>query len=138
MPNRRDIKLDKYKISKFAYRELSNFCLQYPEKIKKLKDLRNPLKAQQYSDMPHGSGVGDPTMESATRAAQLSKDTELIEQTAIETDSGIYQYIVLAVTEPGINYEILKSLKDIPCGREYFYLRRRLFFYLLAKKKGMI
>lgn len=138
MPNRRDIKLDEYNISKFAYRELSNFCLQYPEKIKRLKDLRSPLKAQQYSDMPHGSGVGDPTMESAIRAAQLSKDTELIEQTAVETDPGIYQYIILAVTEPGINYEILKALRNIPCGREYFYLRRRHFYYLLAKKKGMI
>jgi len=138
MPNRRDIKLDEYSISKFAYRELSNFCLQYPEKVKKLKDLRNPLKSQQYSDMPHGSGVGDPTMESAIRAAQLSKDTELIEQTAIETDSGIYQYIILAVTEQGINYEILKALRNIPCGKNYFYTRRRHFFYLLAKKRGMI
>jgi len=138
MPNKRDIKLDEYKISKFAYRELSNFCLQYPEKIKNLKDLRDPLKAQQYSDMPHGSGVGDPTMESAIRAAQLSKDTELIEQTAIETDTGIYQYIILAVTEQGVNYEILKALKGIPCGKNYFYTRRRYFFYLLAKKKGML
>ena len=138
MPNKRDIKLDEYKISKFAYRELSNFCLQYPEKIKSLKDLRDPLKAQQYSDMPHGSGVGDPTMEAAIRAAQLSKDTELIEQTALETDAGIYQYIILAVTEQGVNYEILKALKGIPCGKNYFYTRRRYFFYQLAKEKGML
>jgi homoserine kinase len=137
MPNKRDIKLDEYNISKYAYRELSNFCLQYPEKKQKLLDMRNPLKAQQYSDMPHGSGVGDPTAAAAIRAAALAKDTELIEQTAIEADAGIYQYIILAVTQQGVNYEILRVCKDIPCGREYFYLRRRLFFYLLAKKRGM-
>lgn len=138
MPNKRDLKLNEYGISKFAYRELSDFCLQYPEKKKKLSDLRNPLKAQQYSDMPHGSGVGNPTLESAMKAAQLSRDTELVEQTALEADAGICQYIILAVTEPGISYEILKALKDIPCGKNYFYKRRRRFFYLLAKKREII
>jgi hypothetical protein len=137
MANKRDLKLDEYNISKFAYRELNNFCLQYPEKKQKLLDMRNPLKAQQYSDMPHGSGVSDPTAAAAIRAAALAKDTELIEQTAIEADAGIYQYIILAVTQQGINYEILRACKDIPCGRRYFYIRRRQFFYLLARKKGI-
>jgi hypothetical protein len=137
MPNKRDIKLDSYNISRFAYRELSNFCLQYPEKKQKLLDMRNPLKCQQYSDMPHGSGVGEPTAIAAERAAKLSIDTELIEQVAIEADSSIYQYIILGVTMQGLNYEILKALKGMPCGKEYYYKRRRIFFYLLALKKGM-
>jgi hypothetical protein len=138
MPNKRDLKLDEYNISKYAYRELSNFCLQYPEKKQRLLDMRNPLKAQQYSDMPHGSGVSDPTAAAAIRAAALAKDTELIEQTAIEADAGIYQYIILAVTQQGVNYEILKSLKNMPCGKDYYYKKRRIFFYLLAKKRGMV
>jgi len=138
MPNKRRIKLGEYGISEAEYDELNAFCLQYPEKKKILAEVRCPLQAQQYSDMPHGSDVGNPTERSAMLAIKLSTDTELIEQTAIEADCGIYQYILLAVTERGINYEILKACKDIPCGREYFYKRRRLFFYLLAKKKGMI
>jgi len=30
MPSKRDLKLDEYNIGKYAYRELHNFCLQYP------------------------------------------------------------------------------------------------------------
>ena len=136
--NKRDINLDKYQISKFAYRELSNFCLQYPEKKQKLTELRNPLQCQSYSDMPHGSSVTDPTARQAEQCAKLSVDTEMIEQVAIETDSGIYQYIILGVTQQGINYEILRVLKNMPCGKEYYYKRRRIFFYTLALRKGMI
>jgi hypothetical protein len=137
MPNKRDLKLDDYNISKFAYRELSNFCLQYPEKKRKIADLHNPLKCQQYSDMPHGIGVGEPTAQAAERAAELSKDCELIEQAAIATDSTMYQYILLSVTED-IPYRYLKALKNIPCYEKGFIKMRRQFFYLLAKKKGMI
>ena len=32
MSNRRDLRLDKYKIDKYAYRELLNFCRQYQGK----------------------------------------------------------------------------------------------------------
>lgn len=138
MPNERRVKLDNFGISKYAYDELRAFCLQYPEKKKKIADLHNPLKGVCYNGMPHGSTPGEPTATAAERAATLSVDCELIEQTAIEADSGIYQYLLLAVTEKGINYEILRACKDIPCGREYFYLRRRYFFHRLAEKKGMI
>jgi hypothetical protein len=137
LPNKRDLKLDEYNISKYAYRELANFCLQYPEKKRKIADLHNPLKAQQYSDVPHGSGVGEPTAVAAERAATLSVDCELIEQTAIEADSGIYQWLLLAVTED-VPYRFLKSLKNIPCYEKGFNKSRRKFFYLLAEKKGVI
>ncbi len=138
MPNKRDLKLDRYNISKYAYRELLNFCLQYPEKKRRIADLHNPIHSMNYDGMPHSTTPGEPTANAAERAAKLSADTELIEQTAIEADAGIYQYIILAVTEQGINYEILRACKQIPCSKRYYYTRRRYFFYLLAKKRGMI
>jgi len=137
MPNKRRLKLDDFGITKYAYDELKAFCLQYPEKKRKIADLHSPLKCQQYSDMPHSSGVGEPTAQAAERAAELSKDCELIEQTAITVDSEMYQYILLSVTED-IPYRYLKSLKNIPCYEKGFIQMRRQFFYLLAKKKGMI
>ena len=33
MPMKKDLKLDQYDISPYAYRELHNFCLQYPERL---------------------------------------------------------------------------------------------------------
>ena len=112
--------------------------MQYSEKKRNLADIRNALGCQQYSDMPHGTDVGNPTERAAMRAAKLSADTELIEQTAIETDSGIYQYIILAVTNEGVTYNILRELKQIPCSKRYYYTRRRRFFYLLAQKRNVI
>ena len=45
MPRRRDLKLDKYGISKEAYRELRSFCLQYEEKKARLQQLRSIASA---------------------------------------------------------------------------------------------
>jgi len=135
MANKRDIKLDEFNISKFAYRELNNFCLQYPEKVKSLKNITY-LKAQTYSDMPHGSEVGNPTMEAALRNVQLSNDIRMIEQSAIEAAPEIYQYIMLMATE-GYSFAMLKSCY-MPCEKSYFYNHRRMFYYILAKRKGVI
>ena len=126
--NKRDIKLDQYNISKFAYRELSNFCLQYPEKKQKLNELRNPLQCQSYSDMPHGSTVGDPTGRQAEQCAKLSRDTELIEQVAIEALPDAYQELIKNVTE-NIPFKTCKYV-----NWTVFRFGRHKFFYLLFKK----
>lgn len=58
MPMKKDLKLDQYDISPYAYRELHNFCLQYPEKKRRLRELESPFGG------PRGS---DPTAGRATR-----------------------------------------------------------------------
>ncbi len=138
MPNERDLKLDEYGISKYAYEELKAFCLQYPEKKRKIGDLHNPLRAMNYDGMPHGSGVGEPTARAAELAAILSHDCEMIEQAAIEADSAIYQEILKNVTRHGVGYWQLRCVDEIPCSKKYFYKQRRKFFYILACKKQMI
>lgn len=131
MPNKRDIKLDEYGISKYAYRELLNFCLQYDEKKQQLTAIRD-LNAVAYNGTPHGSSISNPTQDKAERAARLSNDIKLIEQTAIETDSGIYQDIISNVTNINMTYEVLNP----PCGRRQFYTLRRKFFFILNKNKN--
>lgn len=140
--NHRDIKLDQYNISVYAYRELANFCLQYPEKKRALAEARNPLRPMRVSEAQHSRGRGDPTAAAAERAIKLSGDCDLIEQTAIEADGDIYQWVLLAVTK-GISYRHLREcdidgIGKLPAGEELFGNRRRKFFYLLAKKKGVI
>ncbi len=129
MPNKRDIKLDDYGISKWAYRELYNWCLQYPEKKQELLDMRNPLKCQQYSDMPHSSMPGDATASAAVRAAKLSIDTELIEQTAIEVLPDAYQELLKAVTDDTYKFKLYGRIEWAD-----FFNARRHFFYLLSKR----
>lgn len=138
MPNERDLKLDEYAISKYAYEELKAFCLQYPEKKRKIADLHNPIRSINYDGMPHGTNPGEPTAAAAEQAAKLSKDCEIIEQSAIEADSGIYQEILKNVTHPRTGYWELRCVDEIPCSKKYFYKQRRKFFYILAKRKNII
>ena len=59
---------------------------------------------------------------------------KLIEQTAMETDSELYQYIIKAVTNEYVTYKYLQTIMNIPCSRNTYYDRRRKFYYLLSKK----
>jgi hypothetical protein len=128
MSDKRDIKLDEFDISDYAYRELRYFCLQYPEKKRKIKDCYL-LSSHGFWGAPSTGGVSDPTSAMAMKAIKLSESCELIEQTAIAVDPVLYPYILKNVTTES-EYRAL----EVPCGRRQFYGLRRKFFYLLALK----
>lgn len=117
----------KHHISDLKYRELRSFCLQYSEKKKEIQYGLNSVVAD---GMPRGNMTSNPTEARALRNEMLRKDMELIEQTAIEADSSLYQFILKNVTE-GMAYEYM----DVPADRKDFYAARRVFFYLLAQKR---
>ena len=125
----RDISLKSYDISKYRYRELKYYCLQYPEWIAELGRCAS-VSAINVTGMPTAHNPGNPTEQAAIRRAELIKQCKCIEQTAIEVDGAIYPYIIKNVTE-NIPYEYLGA---VPCGREYFYKKRREFFYKLSKR----
>jgi len=126
---KRDMKLSDYNISRAKYNELKYFCMQYEEKKQELHRGYG-LGAVVSDGMPKGNIPGNPTERAAIRNAMLQKDVEMIEQTAIEADSDMYQWLLKNVTE-GIPYEWL----NVPRGRRQFYEARRYFFYLLAQKR---
>lgn len=137
MPNRRDLKLDEFDIGTYAYRELNNFCKQYREKKRKLRELQSPYRSPRITGMPSGSEPGDPTGRIAERTAILSSDIDMIEWAASEvspTEQGLF---LLAVTED-VSWDYMRLLKDLRMGRDTFNCRRRYFYYLLAKKKGIV
>lgn len=77
-------------------------------------------------------------MQSATerdglRRQALAERLEMIDQTLIETDADLYQWLKMAVTSRGIGYDAMAG-KGIPCSDTTFYDRRRKFYYLLSKK----
>ena len=127
MSRKRDLELAKYGISKWKYRELLYFCMQYQEKRHMIN---YGLGAVNQDGMPKGNKTSDLTGGNAISNVQLQSDVEVIEQTAIQTDADLYPYILKNVTE-GIAYEYM----DIPCGRRAFYEMRKLFFYYLSKKR---
>lgn len=139
MNRRRDIKLDKYEISSYAYRELLYFCRQYPENKEKIRVLEN-LSASKITAMPKGSDVGNPTESKALKAVKLRAECEMIESIAHAViavpDGGdqVYKSLVRNITEDDVAYEVLNP----PIGRNQFYRLRRMFFYYLALEKGKI
>ncbi|MGE4215135.1 MAG: hypothetical protein AB7E42_10240 [Anaerotignaceae bacterium] len=120
---------DKYYIAPNKYRELKYFCLQYKEKKDKLKSICC-ISAVEYKGQPHGTSVSNPTAEFGEKIAQLRKDIELIEQTAIEANSDFFEQLLENVTK-GVPWEYL----DIPMSRRNFYYLRRKYFYFLSEKR---
>lgn len=126
---KRDMKLSDYNISRVKYNELKYFCMQYNEKKRELQS-RYGLRAVVSDGQPKGNLPGNPTENIAVKNAMIQADVDLIEQTAKEADSDMYQWLMKNVTE-GIPYEWL----DVPMARKQFYESRRYFFYLLSKKR---
>ena len=126
---KRDMKLSDHNISRDKYNELKYFCLQYWQKKQEI-DRNYGIDGFSQDGMPRGTSSSNPTEKKALRIAQLKRDTELIEQTAMEADAEIYPWILKNVTS-GVSYEYM----DVPISRTKFYDSRRYFFYLLAQKR---
>ena len=111
-----------------------HFAYQYHEWKKELSGLTDTSKAIQYSDMPKGNINPDPTGDLVERRERLVHNVDIVEKCARESDPDLYEWIMLGVTNDGVNYDSLHTLKGIPCSRNTYYERRRKFYYLLSKK----
>ena len=132
--NVRPISEKKYNISKHRFRELYYFCLQYQEWLDELKYKTDDVSSVEITNMPTSHNTNSNVERLALRRAQLEEKCKILEQTAIEADPELYQYILKAVTNEGISYNYLKMVMNIPCGKKMWYDRRRKFYYLLSEK----
>ena len=132
--NVRPISEKKYNISKHRFRELYYFCLQYQEWLDELKYKTDDVSSVGITNMPTSHNTNSNVERLALRRAQLEEKCKILEQTAIETDETLYQYIIKAVTNEGVSYNYLKMVMNIPCCKNVWYDRRRKFYYLLSQK----
>ena len=131
---RRSKKTGRWKISGHEYCMAMHFAYQYHDWKKELSGLTDTSKAIQYSDMPKGNINPDPTGDLVERRERLVRNVDIVEQFAMESDPELYEWLMLGVTNDGVNYNSLHTLKGIPCSRNTYYDRRRKFYYLLSKK----
>lgn len=131
---RRSKKTGRWKISTHEFYMAMHFAYQYHEWKKELSGLTDTSKAIQYSDMPKGNLNPDPTGDLVERRERLVHNVDIVEKCARESDPDLYEWIMLGVTNDGVNYDSLNTLKGIPCSRNTYYDRRRKFYYLLSKK----
>ena len=132
--NVRPLSEKKYNISKHRFRELYYFCLQYQEWLDELKYKTDDVSSVGITNMPTSHNTNSNVERLALRRAQLEEKCKILEQTAIEADPELYQYILKAVTNEGISYNYLKMVMNIPCCKNVWYDRRRKFYYLLSEK----
>lgn len=133
---RRSKKTGKWAISTHAFYAALHFAYQYNDWKKELTGLTDTSKAIQYSDMPKGNINPDPTGDLVERRESLVRNVDLVESCAREADRELYRWIMWGVTNEGIDYNALSTLRGIPCSRNTYYDRRRKFYYLLSKKLG--
>ena len=135
--NKRKLKLDNYGISAKRFKELCGFCEQYPEWASELKNNKDTISGTELSDMPKPPfNQSDQTGNLAIRRIELQEKCKLIEQTAIQADADLYQYIIKSVCYE-VPFKYLQTVEQMPCSQSTFYDRRRYFFYLLDKNKKM-
>lgn len=135
MPDERPISEKKYGINKHRFLELKYHCLQYQDWRRELANMQDTVKAIQYGKEGKGSpSNGSATESLAIRRTELEEKCKTIEQTAIEADPELYQYILEGVTTDYATYHYLHDAKRMPCGKKMYYDRRRRFYYLLSKK----
>ena len=126
---------NKYYIDKHRYYELKHFCLQYQEWRKAYTSCCDAvIFSSKFEQMPASNMPSDLTAKYAILKAQYGEKIKLIERIAKEADDYLHRYILRAVTE-GLSYTYLKSVLEIPCGRDMYYDRYRKFFWLLSNAK---
>lgn len=136
MSKRRDLQLDAFGISKWRYRELLNFCLQYSHwKAELRKYSRGSLPHRSLEEASIQGQHSDPTGNLATRRVILAGKCELIEQAALEAAGEFYPFLLQAVTNDDISYCYLQSIKGLNCSEREFMSIRRYFYCLLDKKR---
>lgn len=121
---------NKYWIDKCRHYELKYFCLQYHQWRREYRELDG--LSQYINDEVNDHN--DPTYDIAAKRLSYSNKMRLVEQTAIAADANIYEYILKGVTE-GRSYNYMKTVLNIPCGKDLYYDRCRRFFWLLDKAR---
>ncbi len=126
------IKKGEWALSKHQFYTAYHYALQYNEWKTEL-DAVTFVSAISTDSDGYGSGTGNPTESKALRRERYSSKVENIRTLVYASAPDIFKWLLLAVTNEGVTYNYLHN-RGMPCGKNYFYDRRRKFYYLLSKQ----
>lgn len=132
LSRRRDDK-DIKSMNRYEYRELKNFCYQYPYWQKQLEELNEDLGASSsgYDDIPASKSMDSAVERKALRMVQLNEKIAMIELAAQSVNRDLAFFILEYCTNPGMSFQRLDGIYGIPCSEATFYRHRREFFLAL-------
>lgn len=112
-----------------------HYALQYSKWKDRYEALGDTVQGIRY-DKDHVISSPSPNglLNAAAERAELAEKIKHIEETARKVAPEIYLYLLKGVTEEGISYTYLREVMMIPCGKDYYYQKRREFYYRIAKK----
>ncbi len=131
---RRNVYRGRYKLTKHEYMKAYHYAMCYNLWADEYAALADTAKAINYDDMPRGHDMRDVTAEAAERRVELYRKISLIQDTVKEAEPSIAEDLLFAVTNEGVTFEYLQTVRQMPCGKDMYYDRRRRFYYLLNKK----
>lgn len=124
---------NQYYIPKYRFLELRNYCLQYPEWKKELRN-RDGYKTD--LNFSVRETINNSSVENAVIKRDKAYDKVMcVVEAARLTDEELVDYIIKGVTL-GVSYDYLKLRCGIPCSRDTYYRRYRKFFFILDKIRG--
>jgi hypothetical protein len=132
---RTDIK-GMYKLERHELYMTIHYALRYEEYKKEYKSLTDTAKGIRYdTDKVSTSIDSDPTFILAERRADIGKKISNIEGAARSAGGEVlYPFLLRAVTQEGASFELLRDRYGMPVGKNLFYVLKRKFYYILAKK----
>lgn len=125
---------NKYWISKHRYYELKHFCMQYSIWKKAVSEIGSTGTTSTFEWIPSSSLPGNPTANLALMKIAYSRNIDMVEKAAEESDKFLANYILKAATE-GLSYTYLKYRLGMPYSRDLYYDRYRRFFWLLSNER---
>lgn len=125
----------RYGLSAARYNELRSFCLQYPLWKAEAGSLLG-VKGQQYSSMPHGSGVSDPVARAAERREALLGKIDLVERVARAVEDGRWFAALIQNCCMGRALSVIDQTILPTSNRNAYYVARRAFYLALDELKG--
>jgi hypothetical protein len=134
MPNiRHKHKNKKWWISENESRLAYSFAMMYNE-WKATYDALDGWRTAPTNDTTRPTNaVSSPTEQDAIKREELFRKMEIVDQTLIEADPYICQWLKISVTNPGVTYNALRQ-RGMACCPDMYYDRRRKFYFLLSKK----
>ena len=126
-------KKSKVYMERNRYLELKYFCRQYPIWKKAYAGLDSLAKKPEV--LVQVSGISDPVSRCAEARAFYAERIKLVEETAMMSAPGFYEWLIKGVTE-GKSYDILSSREVLPVSRAEYYSGYRTFFWLLNEKRA--
>lgn len=109
--------------------ELKHFALQYYEWAEEVNEM-SKFPRMEFSENVSNREFSDVTGNTAIDISYYTTRMDLIKEVCKKADPDIEKYLFEALTRD-VSYPYLKSVMDIPCGRDYFYDRYRKAFWLL-------